>query len=173
MAAGYETITKFIKNIYYAKGIKFDEDYTAMWIREITNTGANAIELHDAEIEIIRENIPPRIHDVCESIREIMSRKRPKITYPRTNKCKYCEGRGWVEALKFETNGKFTGYTYAISCCCESKPILNSVIMQENISNNHKTDVKDGYYLVFPNVADKFSYLDKVYSNDNWDIRRG
>ena len=51
----YDNIIKFVKNIYYAKGLKFDEDYTTMWIREITATGASAVDLQNAETEIIRE----------------------------------------------------------------------------------------------------------------------
>ena len=172
MVARYETINKFIKNIYYAKGLKFDEDFTTMWIREITATGASAVDLHDAEIEIIRENIPPRIHDVCESIREIMSKTRPKITYkPKT--CPYCNGKGYVIGLRFETNGKYTGYTAALNCCCDNPHLPNVTPMTPNAATNHKTEVKNGYYLIFPTIVEQFNYLDRVYANDNWDIRRG
>ena len=168
----YDNIIKFVKNIYYAKGLKFDEDYTTMWIREITATGASAVDLQNAEIEIIRENIPPRIHDVCECIIDKMNLNRPKITY-KPKQCPYCNGKGYVIGLRFETNGKYTGYTAALNCCCDNPHLLNVTQMTENTSTNHKTDVKGGYYLIFPSIVEEFEYLDKVYANDNWDIRRG
>lgn len=167
-----DEITMFVRNIHIAKDKYLNEDSLPMWIREIINTKADIGTLQKAEIKVIRDNIPLVVTEICDVIREQINLNKPRLEY-RKVKCPYCEGRGWVEGLKFETNGKYTGYIYAISCCCGSKPIADSVVMKEDLSNNHKTDVKDGYYLVFPNVADKFSYLDKVYANDNWDIRRG
>lgn len=170
---GYNEVVSFIKNIYFAKDKRVDEAYLPMWVREINSiNGVNAQVLLNAEKTIIREDVRLNVLEVCDVIKGQINLNKPKLEHKK-KECPYCEGRGWVEGLKFEKNGKYTGYTYAISCCCESKPILNSVVMKEDLSNNHKTDVKDGYYLIFPNVADKFSYLDKVYANDNWDIRRG
>lgn len=172
MVATTKEIKQFLGNIFYAKGKRFDDSFLAMWAREINETKASAIDLHNAEKVIIREEVKLEVVDVCGVIKEQINLNKPKLVYKKVN-CPYCEGRGWVEGLKFETNGKYTGHTYAISCCCGQKPIPNSVIMREDLSNNHKTEVKDGYYLVFPSIVEKFEYLDKVYANDNWDIRRG
>ena len=167
----YDETLRFLKNIYYAKGRPFDETYSAMWIREITATGASAIDLHNAEMEIIREDIPLRVFDICEIIRQKMNLNTKQLGYQK-KPCKYCDGKGYVIGLKFETNGKYTGYTAALNCCCDNKHLANVVPMKEDINNHHRTEVKGGYYLIFPTIVEQFDYLDKVYANDNWDLRR-
>lgn len=166
-----KAITKFLNNIYYAKGRKLDTAYLPMWTREIVETGATEKELNKAEVEIIRNNTPLIISEVCEVIRNnktIISLPTKKVD------CPYCEGRGYVTGLRFETNGKYTGYRVALNCCCGQKPQANMLVMREDLSNNHKTETANGgYVLVFPTIVEEYEYLDKVYANDNWDIRRG
>lgn len=167
-----DEITLFIKNIHIAKDKYLNEDSLPMWIREILNTKVDIESLQKAEVRIIRENIPLVVTDICDVIREQINLNKPRLVYKKVD-CPYCEGRGWVEGIKFELNGKYTGHKYMINCCCGQKQMPNTTIMKEDLSTNHKTEVKDGYYLVFPTIVEKFAYLDKVYANDNWDIRRG
>lgn len=162
-------ILKFLKNIYFAKDRKFDDSFLPMWVREITTLGASVADLHNAEIEIIRENVPLVVSEVCDVIRENI--KRPMLEYKKID-CPYCKGRGHLEGLKFEKNGKYTGYTALVNCCCGNKPMADVMVMKEDNSNNHRTETKDGYFLVFPSVVEKFAYLDKVYANGNYDLRR-
>lgn len=165
---GYNEITKFVKNIYYANGRKFDESYLPMWIREISNTGVDIQALHKAEQEIIRNNVPLKIFDICEII--IENKQAIALPLPQKTKCEYCNGKGYVIGLRFETNGKYTGYTAALNCCCDNPHLPNVTTMTPNAATNHKTVVKDGYYLVFPSVVEKFAYIDKVFANGGYDI---
>lgn len=172
MVATTKEIKQFLGNIFYAKGKRFDDSFLAMWAREINETKASAIDLHNAEKVIIREGVKLEVVDVCGVIKEQINLNKPKLVYKKV-KCPYCEGRGWVEGLKFEKNGKYTGYRVALNCCCGNKPTVNMAVMKEDLSNLHKTETRDGYVLVFPSIVEEFAYLDKVYANDNWDIRRG
>ena len=45
MGAGYNEILKFLKNIYYAKARKLNEEYLEIWIREIRATDADILTL--------------------------------------------------------------------------------------------------------------------------------
>ena len=167
-----DEITMFIKNIHIAKDKYLNEDSLPMWIREILNTKADIETLQQAEVRIIRENIPLVVTEICDVIREQINLNKPRLVYNKV-KCLYCEGRGWVEGLKFEKNGKYTGYRVALNCCCGNKPTPNMAVMKEDLSNLHKTEIRDGYVLIFPSIVEEFDYLDKVYANDNWDLRRG
>ena len=100
-----DEITMFIKNIHIAKDKYLNEDSLPMWIREIINTKVDIATLQKAEIVIIRENIPLVVTDICDCIREQINLNKPRLVYNKV-KCPYCEGRGWVEGLKFEKNGK-------------------------------------------------------------------
>ena len=166
-----DEITMFIKNIHIAKDKYLNEDSLPMWIREILNTKADIETLQQAEVRIIRENIPLVVTDICDCIREQINLNKPRLVYNKV-KCPYCEGRGWVEGLKFEKNGKYTGYRVALNCCCGNKPTINMAVMKEDLSNLHKTETRDGYVLVFPSIVEEFAYLDKVYANNDYDLRR-
>ena len=166
-----DEITMFIKNIHIAKDKYLNEDSLPMWIREIINTKVDIATLQKAEIVIIRENIPLVVTDICDCIREQINLNKPRLVYNKV-KCPYCEGRGWVEGLKFEKNGKYTGYRVALNCCCGNKPTINMAVMKEDLSNLHKTETRDGYVLVFPSIVEEFAYLDKVYANNDYDLRR-
>ena len=166
-----DEITMFIKNIHIAKDKYLNEDSLPMWIREILNTKVDIATLQQAEVRIIRKNIPLVVTEICDVIREQINLNKPRLVYNKV-KCPYCEGRGWVEGLKFEKNGKYTGYRVALNCCCGNKPTINMAIMKEDLSNLHKTEIRDGYVLVFPTIVEEFAYLDKVYANDNYDLRK-
>lgn len=164
-----KAITNFLNNIYYAKGRNLDTAYLPMWTREIVATGATIPELNKAELEIIRENVPLIISEICDVIR----RNKTAVALPPINTdCPYCEGRGYVHGLKFEKNGKYTGYRVALNCCCGSHPTPNMAVMREDLSNFHKTETATGYVLIFPSIVEEFAYLDKVYANDDYDLRR-
>lgn len=174
MSVGYDEIVQFLKNIYFAKDKRLENDRLPMWVRELNSiNGINAQVLLNAEKIIIRENIGLEVLEVCDVIREQINLNKPRLVYKKVD-CSYCEGRGYVTGLKFEKNGKYTGYRVALNCCCGQKPQANMLVMKENLSNNHKTEtINGGYVLVFPTIVEEFEYLDKVYANDNWDIRRG
>lgn len=167
MVAGYDAINKFIKNIYYAKGLKLDEDFLPMWIREISITGADITDLQQAETEIIRNNIPPKIYDVCNTITKI---KRSKLIPITTNgKCKYCGGKGYVYTnLYFDKTGNFLSDNYALACICNPKP--NCSQMQLNDDHN-KTFTDKGYFRCFANSLQQNQYLQKVAHNHWRDIK--
>lgn len=162
-----DEITLFIKNIHIAKDKYFNEDSLPMWIREILNTKADIMTLQKAEVRIIRENIPLVINDICDVIRDC----KPILALPPKIKCDYCEGRGWVSALKFDNNKNYTGYEVALNCVCGNAKATNMLVMREDASNNHKTPIRDGYYRVFPSVVEKFKYLDKLEANNWRDIK--
>ena len=167
-----DEITMFIKNIHIAKDKYLNEDSLPMWIREILNTKADIVTLQKAEIRIIRDNIPLVVTEICDVIREQKALDAPKLVYKKVD-CPYCEGRGYVTGLRFETNGKYTGYRVALNCCCGQKPQANMLVMKEDTSNNHKTEtINGGYILVFPTIVEEYEYLDKVYANDNYDLRK-
>lgn len=173
MSVGYDEIVQFLKNIYFAKDKRLENDRLSMWVRELNSiNGINAQVLLNAEKIIIRENVGLEVLKVCDVIREQINLNKPKLVFKKV-KCPYCEGRGWVEGLKFEKNGKYTGYRVALNCCCGNKPTINMAVMREDLSNLHRTETRDGYVLVFPSIVEEFDYLDKVYANGNWDIRRG
>ena len=170
---GYNEVLTFIKNIYFAKDKRVDESYLPMLVREINSiNGINAQALLNAEKIIIREDVRLNVLDVCNVIREQINLNKPKLVYNKVD-CPYCEGRGYVTGLRFETNGKYTGYRVALNCCCGNKPQPNMLVMREDISNNHRTETANGgYILVFPTIVEEFEYLNKVYANDNYDLRK-
>lgn len=163
-----DEITQFIRNIHIAKDKYLNEDSLPMWIREILNTKASIEDLQKAEMKIIREDIPLVINSICEIIRDC----KPIIALPISKtKCGYCDGNGFVIGLKFDKEKRYTGYEVALNCCCANGLNANMQVMKEDISNNHKTDCKDGYYRIFPSVVEKFAYLDKLEANNWRDIR--
>ena len=166
---GYNEILSFINNIYYAKGKKFDTTYSPMWTREILNTGASIAELNKAEIRIIRENIPLVLNDVCDIIRAC---KEVIALPPKNTKCPYCKGYGIVEGIKFDRSGKYISSAgYALNCVCGNGRAIDTMMMNEDKENNHKTLCRDGYYLIFPEKYKEFEYLKQVEQNGGYDIR--
>ena len=162
----YETIAKFVKNIYYAKDRKFNEDFLPMWIREILITGADVKILQQAEAEIIREDIAPKIKDVCDVI---MKHKRAVMIPLTSGDCRYCGGKGYVYAnLYFDKTGKFLSSNYTLACVCNQKPI--TIQMQLN-SDNNKTETENGYFRCFSDSVQQDQYLKKVIANNWRDIR--
>jgi len=170
MLAEYNQILKFIKNIFMANGKSItNEDFMQMWVREIRATNPSIADLINAETKIIREEIPLKISEVCRVIEDI----KPKQVLPYQQKvyCKYCEGRGVVFGVKFDEKGRWgKGADYALNCVCGNSHNLAMATMDENNQNN-KTMCKDGYYLIFPSVTEKFAYLDKVELNGGYDFK--
>ena len=166
--AGYNDIVKFLKNIYYANGKRFDENFTTMLVREITATGAKVSDLQKAEVAIIRESVPLVVNKICDVIRENI--ELPKIEYTKVS-CNYCNGKGYVIGLLFDFKGFYTGYRVALNCVCGNAHTPNMLMMKEDISNNHKTPCKDGYYRIFPSIVEEFAYIDKLEKNNWRDIR--
>ena len=139
-----------------------------MWIREISNTGANIQTLHKAEQEIIRTGTPLKILEVCEIIKNC----KETLVLPPKTKCNYCDSKGYVIGLLFDNSGTYTGYEAALNCVCGNARTMGMLTMFENSADNHKTYCRDGYYRIFPTIVEKFAYLDKVYANGNYDLRR-
>lgn len=162
-----DEITMFIKNIHIAKDKYLNEDSLPMWIREILNTKADIGTLQKAEMEIIREEVPLIINEVCK----VINKNKPILALPPKQKCDYCNGKGYVIGLLFDTNRIYTGYRKALNCCCGNATMVNMLMMKEDISNNHKTQCRDGYYRIFPTIVEEFAYLDKVEKNNWRDIR--
>lgn len=161
-------ILEFVKNIYYAKDRRFDEEYAPMWVREISSTGASIADLHNAEIEIIRNNIPLQVSLVCDIVKSKMN--LIKLEY-KAKDCEYCKGKGIVFGVKFDKNGRYTkSQEYAINCVCGNYHIPNLMQMTEDKNSFHKTEVKDGYFRIFSDVTKKWEYLKRVEKNNNIDI---
>lgn len=170
MAAGYNEILKFINNIFAANNRRLDnEQFLQMWVREIQSTQADIADLYNAEIYIIRNDIPLKVNEVRKTIEFI----KPKTQLPYTPKikCPYCNGRGIVFGTKFDERGRYTkSADYALNCICANSHNLAMVTMDENNQNN-KTMCKDGgYYLIFSSITEKFEYLDKIERNGGKDI---
>lgn len=169
MPAGYNEILKFIGNIHNANGKRLEnEQFLKMWVREIQSTGADVADLYNAEIYIIRNDIPLKVNEIRKAIEYI----KPKARLPYTPKvaCPYCNGRGVVFGTKFDEQDRFTkSADYALNCICENSHNLAMATMSQNDEYN-KTYCKDGYYLIFPSVTEKFEYLDKVERNGGKDI---
>lgn len=159
----YNEIMSFVKNIYYAKDRTFNMEFAPMWVREITNTNASVEDLIEAEKEIIREDVPLVISNICEVI--VKNKKIKALPVKAVSgKCPYCNGKGYVLGVKFNRYGQWEGDSeYALNCVCENAHLENTRIMTENVHNFHKTMCRDGgYYLIFPTIVDKFKYLDSL-----------
>ena len=85
MVATTKEIKQFLGNIFYAKGKRFDDSFLAMWAREINETKASAIDLHNAEKVIIREEVKLEVVDVCGVIKEQIILNKPKLVYKKVN----------------------------------------------------------------------------------------
>lgn len=170
MVATTKEIKQFLGNIFYAKGKKFDESYLPMYVREISNIKPTAIVLHNAEKQIIREDVKLEVLEICNVINSQINLQKPRLSYRQT-KCPYCKGKGIVVGIKFDKNGKYIpSAEYAINCVCGSGHIVDSVTMQEDVESCHKVDCKDGYYRIFTDVIKKFDYLKRVAQNKGYDI---
>lgn len=164
---GYEEIRKFVKHIYYANSKVLDEDYLAMWVREISNTGVDITDIRQAETEIIRNNIPLKIYDVCKVLKKNKESKMIPIT---TEKCRYCGGRGYVYLnLYFDTNGKLISDNYALACVCNTNPITTQMCINDD---NNRTEGKRGYFRCFNTYMERENYIKQVKRNGGMDIKR-
>lgn len=169
MAAGYNEILKFIKNIFMANGKSItNEEFMQLWVREIRATEPNIADLINAETKVIREEVPLKISEVCKAIYGV----KATVALPEKQKiyCKYCGGKGIVFGIKFDEQKRYNnGADYILNCVCGNSRNLQLATMDENDQNN-KTLCKDGYFLIFPTVTEKFAYLDKVEANGGRDI---
>lgn len=160
-----EEIIRFVKNIHIAKDRKLQEDSLPLWVREINNTKTDSVALNKAELEIIRNNVPLKIYDVCEVIKSCS--KLPEL--PPLTKCEYCGGKRYMYSnLYFNKEGVFLSDNYAIACICNPKP--NTTQMQLNDDNN-KTETVNGYFRCFGNPLEQHKYLQKVLKNKGRDIK--
>jgi hypothetical protein len=170
MSAGYNEILKFIGNIFNANGKRLEnEQFLQMWVREIQSTQADIADLYNAEIYIIRNDIPLKVNEIRKAIE--FTKPQKQLPYTPKVKCPYCDGRGVVFGVKFDEKGRWgKGADYALNCVCGNSHHLAMATMDENDQNN-KTMCKDGYFLIFPSVTEKFSYLDKVNANGGYDFK--
>ena len=162
----YPLIRKCVEKMFASRTKPMSEKTIEIWVEEIImrNFSKEAIEKGTKEF-IENEEYNLSLPIVLKLISGEMS-----YAIQHDKNCPYCEGRGWVEGLKFDKNGKYTGYTFALNCCCGSKPSANIMTMRENTNNNHKTECRDGYYLIFKTVVEKFEYIDKIYNNNGYDL---
>ena len=170
MVATTKEIKQFLCNIFYAKGKKFDESYLPMYVREISNIKPTAIDLHNAEKQIIREDVKLEVLEICNVISSQINMQNPRLSYRQT-KCPYCKGKGIVFGIKFDKNKRYTrSQDYVLNCVCSNKHIPNLIQMKEDKSSYHKTEVADGYFRIFKDVMQKNEYIKKVMQNKNYDI---
>lgn len=66
--------------------------------------------------------------------------------------------------LFFDKDGNYDDYTYALKCHHNDKDdkVVKMVLNKET---NNKTEIKDGYVLVFKDICEQEEYLEKVKAN--------
>lgn len=163
----YENLEHSLKALFASRLKRVTKDDITAWVdlilakkygtEVVENTINEMLENGDIELTI------PNFFAVA---RKYIQPLPSKITV----ECPYCEGRGVVFGVKFDEQGRWgKGADYALNCVCGNSHNLAMATMDENDQNN-KTMCKDGYYLIFPSVTEKFAYLDKVERNGGKDI---
>lgn len=92
--------------------------------------------------------------------------KNNKIIYKKTF-CPYCNGTGYVFAVKFNSNNELINcIDTALGCVCGNNRDNSILKMDENPQKYHKTILKNGdYYLVFKDIIEKSTYLANINKN--------
>lgn len=163
----YEQVEEQLENLFASRLKNVSEASKSIWAKEI-------LAKHFSDV-VISETIKEMINDdgcalTLASFFRIAKSKMPIVNRKKVD-CPYCEGRGIVSAIKFDKEGKmFEGADFGLSCVCGNASQQDLLVMNEDLDTNHKTVVKDGYYLVFPSVVEKFAYIDKVFANGGYDL---
>lgn len=163
----YEDVEEQLENLFASRLKNVSEASKSIWAKEILAKHYSDKVIYETIKEMVNDdNLPLTL----ASFFRIAKAKMPTVTRKRVD-CPYCNGTGIVLALKFDGEGKYVeGADYGLSCVCANARQQGLTVMNEDTETNHKTVVKDGYYLVFPSIVEKFSYIDKVYANDGYDI---
>ena len=153
----YEEIEEAIKNIFLARGRSISDKVVGMWTKEISTRSLTDLAIKDAEKELVNDD---ETDLTLPKVLAIMYRHNEKYR-PKVKKiqCEYCEGKGYVyNTLFFNKNGEYDDYTYALKCYHNhNEDACARMNLNEEVHN--KTDIKDGYVLVFKSIKEKEEYL--------------
>ena len=165
----YETLEHSVKALFASRLKRATKDDVSAWIDLILAKRYSAEVIEKTFDELLEDgDIELTIPNFFAVARKYIQPLPSKITV----ECPYCEGRGVVLGVKFDRDGKYTRQAdYMLNCVCGNSKHLKIATMEENPISNHKTFTKDGYFLIFNDVTEKFDYLDKVNSNGGKDIR--
>ena len=164
----YEDLEIVVGNIFLARGRSVSEKVVGMWAKEIATRSLNDLAIKEAEKELIEDDETDlTLPKVLAIMYKHNSKYMPKI---EKRECEYCNGLGYVySTLFFEKNGKYASCSCALKCFHnENQDKCTKMVF--NKETNHKTEIKDGYVLVFKDIVERESYLEKVKENGWYDL---
>lgn len=161
----YEELEELLSNIFLARGKNVSDKVIKMWTKEILTRNLTDLAIKDAERELIEDD---ETDLTLPKVLAIMYRHNKKYL-PKVEKqeCKYCLGLNYVyNTLFFDKNGKYDDYRYALKCYHnDNEDKCAKMVLNEETHN--RTEIKDGYVLVFTDITEEEKYLERVRAN-NW-----
>ena len=164
----YEDLEIVVSNIFLARGRNVSEKVVGMWAKEIATRGLHDLAIKDAEKELIEDD---ETDLTLPKVLAIMYKHNEKYR-PKTQRiaCEYCNGLGYVyNTLFFKKNGEYDDYIFALKCYHNNNED-KCTKMVFNKATNHKTEIRDGYVLVFKDIVEQEAYLEKVKQNGWYDL---
>ena len=161
----YEELEELLSNIFLARGKNMSDKVIKMWTKEILTRNLTDLAIKDAERELIEDD---ETDLTLPKVLAVMYRHNKKyIPKVERKECKYCLGLNYVyNTLFFDKNGKYDDYRYALKCYHNNNDDkCAKMVLNEETYN--RTEIKDGYVLVFTDITEEEKYLEKVRAN-NW-----
>lgn len=164
-----EELEEVINNIFAAQGKTVPEKIVKVWCKEIASRGFYDQAIHQAEKEMMEEEdekptLPKLLATITKYNEQIKSANFKKID------CEWCNGLNYVyTTLFFAKNGKYLSDNYGIKCFHNADD-SDCAKMILNPETNNRTETQNGYMLVFKDIVEKESYLEKVKLNGWCDL---
>lgn len=165
----YEELEEVIHNIFAAQGRTVSEKIVSVWVKEIFAKGFYEEAIKKAQTELMAEEeeritLPKLMAVITKYHIELKNATVKKID------CEWCNGLNYVyTTLFFAKNGKYLSDNYGIKCFHNTDD-SNCAKMILNPETNNRTETQNGYMLVFKDIVEKESYLEKVKLNGWCDL---
>lgn len=161
-----EELETVIENIFASQGRTVPEKISKVWAKEISLKGFFDQAIKEAEKELMEEDeerptLPKVLAVMYKYNNQIKSANFKKI------ECEWCGGLNYTYAtISFEKNGKYLNQNKALKCF-HNADVVNCAKMVLDPEKNNRTETANGYVLVFRDVVERESYMEKVKAN-NW-----
>ena len=164
----YDEIQEMIKNIFASRAKNISDKIVDVWAKEISTRGFTDFGLKDAEKELMADDeVDLTLPKVLAIIYK--NNRKYKTTIKKEN-CAYCNGMGYVySTLFFNKEGLYESSSCALRCYHNNEDDKGAKMVL-NEETHHKTEVKDGYILVFKDIVEREAYLQKVEANNWYDL---
>lgn len=164
----YDEIQEMIKNIFAARAKNVSDKVVNIWAKEISMRNFTDLGLKDAEKELMEDDETDlTLPKVLAIIYKNNNKYLPKF---EKKECEYCNGLNYVyNTLFFTKEGVYEASIYGLKCYHNNDNVkYTKMVLNEETHN--KTEIRNGYVLVFKNILEKEEYLKKVEENNWYDL---